>query len=79
MNAKVRNAVIIATAVIMILALLLLIVSMSGIPLSNLKYVFQSKPVMPERDLGEKKDTSEREAIVMTTGYDSLDGYLQDA
>lgn len=78
MNPRVRKIIMCVCAAVFIIAMVLLFLNMSGVPLSNVHYIFRPEPQLPERDFGEQKLTADREAIVMTCGYDTLDDSLKD-
>ena len=78
MNPRVRKIIMCVCAAVFIIAMVLLFLNMSGVPLSNVRYIFRPEPQLPESDFGEQKLTADREAIVMTCGYDTLDDSLKD-
>ena len=78
MNPKVRRAVIIAALCVFVITVFLIFLNTAGVPITNIRYVFSQKPELPNRDLGEKKITADRESVVMTRGYDALEDDLKE-
>lgn len=78
MNPKTKKIIVYISAAVFVTAMILLFLSISGVPLANVRIFFRPEPEMPTRYLGEEKATADREAVVMTSGCDTLDGDLKD-